>query len=419
MSHLKSRRMVLASVFWLVTHSAHAGNAGIALELPEAEALAVVQQPLLEAQAAAVQSARANAIAAAQLPDPKLTVGVSDWPINGPDRYSLRRDDFTMLTAGVMQDFPRAEKRRLRGERGQREAEMSEQELAASRLAVRRDAALAWLDVWQAERAAEVAQAADREADLQAQAAEIAYRTGRATQAEVLAARVDLQLLRDEVADLQQQAAQARDALSRWIGENAYRPLSSELPAWGAPPDVDALLARLRAHPLVNAAAKQTEMAQAEVRLARVAYQPDWSVELEYANRLEFSDFIGLKFSVDLPVFTANRQDRGLAAQLQEQGRAEQLQEDVWRQQAAQARQALASWQRLQERLARYDQDILPQSAQRIEAARLAWQSGQGLLAAVLDARRVDLDNRMKRLALEKDAAMHRLNLQFLAGEPS
>ena len=138
---------------------------------------------------------------------------------------------------------------------------------------------------------------------------------------------------------------------------------------------------------------------------------------LEYAFRFQRSDFIGVKFTMDLPIFTANRQDRGLAGKLKEKDRAEQLQEDVWRQQAALAHQSLANWLRLRERLMRYEQEILPQSTQRLEAARLAWQSGQGTLVAVLDARRVDLQNRLKRLELERDTAMNRLNLQYLAGE--
>jgi len=263
----------------------------------------------------------------------------------------------------------------------------------------------------------ELARATARDADLQAQAVEIAYRTGRATQADVLAARVDFQVVGDEVADWAQRAEQARNALSRWIGADAERPIHPELPAWAPPPDLNALLARVRTHPLLNSAEKQVELAQAEVGLARTAYKPDWSVGLEYAFRFQRSDFIGVKFTMDLPIFTANRQDRGLAGKLKEKDRAEQLQEDVWRQQAALAHQSLANWLRLRERLMRYEQEILPQSTQRLEAARLAWQSGQGTLVAVLDARRVDLQNRLKRLELERDTAMNRLNLQYLAGE--
>ncbi len=392
-------------------------TAGAVLEIGEAVRLATARQPLLQAQSAAVDSARQRAVADAQLPDPKLSVGVQDFPIDTATAFSFRKDDFTMRTVGVMQEFPRAEKRRLRGERGQREAEMAEQELGALHLSIPRDAALAWVEVWRAERSAELARATADESDLQAREVEIAYRTGRASQADLLAARVEFQLMRDEAADWEQQAAQARSALSRWIGADAYRPLSPGLPIWGPPPALATLLTRLGTHPLLNGAAKQVELAQAEIQLAKVAYKPDWSLGLEYAFRSGRSDFISLQFSMDLPIFTANRQDRGLAAKRQDKDRAEQLREDLWRQQAAMARQSLADWQLLQERLAHYDQDVLPQSAERIAAARLAWQSGQGALIAVLDARRADLVNRMKKLELQGKATADRLNLLYITGD--
>lgn len=409
---------VFLCVFYAVSLPVFAQeDAGSALTLDDAAALAIAHQPLLDAQQSAALAARQSAVAAAQLPDPKLAFGLKDLPINTGTAYSLRQDNFTMLTLGVMQDFPRAEKRRLRGERGMREAEMAEQDLIATRYMIRREAALAWLEVWQAERAAELARDSARQSDLQAQAMEIAYRSGRVTQADLLAVKVESQRMRDNVADLAQKAAYGRNGLSRWIGASAYRRLSPDLPAWGAPPDLDTLLARLRAHPHLNTAAKQAEVAQTAVDLAKANYKPDWSVELDYGNRLAFSDFIGLNFKMDLPVFTADRQDRDLGAKLAEKDRAEQIRDDLWRQQSAQARQSLDNWQRLQERLKRYDQDILPQSERRVQAALAAWQSGQGLLSIVLDARRMALDDRLKRLELEAEAARDRINVQYFAGE--
>lgn len=392
-------------------------DAGV-LELGEAQTLAVTRQPLLEAQAAAVAAARESAIAARQLPDPRLTGGVTDVPLEGADRYSLRRDDFTMLTVGVMQDFPRSEKRRLLGARGEHEAELADQVLNASRLEVRRDTALAWLEAWQPERAREITAAALHEAELQVQATEIAYQAGRSPQADVLAARVQLALLRDELSGLDQSAEVARGQLSRWIGTSAaQRSLSPELPSWAVPNSLEAMLATLRTHPHLNAQAKRVTVAEDDVALAQQAYKPDWGVELEYGHRPEFADFVSLNFSIDLPVFTANRQDRGLSAKLAEQTQAEQLREDSFRQEEAELRLNWQGWQRGQERLRMFETDILPQGQQRIDAAAAAWQSGQGTLAAVLDARRMALDNRMKQLALQVDAAKYRVHLLYFSGE--
>lgn len=401
----------------LISGTAHAQDEGIALELDAAQELAATRQPLLEAQTAAVAAARESAVAAGQLPDPKLSGGIVDLPIEGTDRFSTRRDNFTMVSVGVMQEFPRAEKRRLLGARGEHEADMADQLLIASRLEVRRDAALAWLGVWQPERAAELARASVRESELQLQATQIAYTAGTASQADVLAARVATAMLRDDLAGLEQSAQVARGRLSRWIGaEAAQRLLCPDLPAWPSPPALDAMLAQLRNHPHLNAHARRVAVAQDEVALAEQAYKPDWGVELAYANRPDFADYVSLSFSIDLPVFTANRQDRGLAAKLAGQSAAEQMREDTFREEEADLRQNWSGWQRLQERLRQFEADILPQSEQRTAVATAAWKAGQGSLASVLEARSMALDVRMKHLELLTDAARLRLNLLYLAG---
>jgi len=89
----------------------------------------------------------------------------------------------------------------------------------------------------------------------------------------------------------------------------------------------------------------------------------------------------------------------------------------MFRQEEAALRRHWENWQRLQDRVTRFDSIILPQSEQRTAAALATWQAGQGTLAAVLDARRMALDNRMKRLDLVTDAARRRVHLLYFAGE--
>src|SRR5687767_15672271 len=68
-----------------------------ALELEEAQDLAVTAQPLLDARSQAVRSARAAAIAAKQLPDPMLVGGLTDLTVTGPDRYTLENESDTQF----------------------------------------------------------------------------------------------------------------------------------------------------------------------------------------------------------------------------------------------------------------------------------------------------------------------------------
>src|SRR4029079_17672321 len=77
-----------------------------ALELARARSQAVV------AQDSAAAAARELAVAAGQLPDPPLTVGINSLPVTGPDRFSLTDDFMTMRSIGVMQEFTREGKRK-------------------------------------------------------------------------------------------------------------------------------------------------------------------------------------------------------------------------------------------------------------------------------------------------------------------
>ena len=88
-----------------------------ALSLAETLRLAVARSPQLGSQRAMVDAAREMAGPAGELPDPKLKVGVENVPTEGPDAWSLTRDFMTMSRIGLMQEFPRAEKRELKSQR--------------------------------------------------------------------------------------------------------------------------------------------------------------------------------------------------------------------------------------------------------------------------------------------------------------
>src|SRR5258705_198951 len=123
--------------------------------LPFAEALKIGEKvsPRLAAQGAALAAATELVPRASELPDPKLRVGVDNLPVNGADRYRYDSDFMTMRKIGVMQDFPNAEKRRLRGERAALERDVEAANLDAQRAGLRREIALAWLELYFARQA--------------------------------------------------------------------------------------------------------------------------------------------------------------------------------------------------------------------------------------------------------------------------
>lgn len=383
------------------------------LGINDARELALKEQPLLSSQEAEIIAAQESAVAAGQLPDPKLNAALRDYPVTGSDALSIRRDNFTMFTVGVMQEFPREEKRKLLSNREMLAAGKASQELDLTRRTIARDAALAWLDVYYPEQAKVLIRELEREAEVQIESAEIGYRAGRKNQADVLAEQVTLALLKDKEADFSKQSAQARAGLSRWIGSAASREIEEKLPDQ-TPLPLDALLALVESHPHLNTLDKQTDIAQNEVALARQAYKPDWNLEVYYAARPEFSNFVGVQVGIDLPVFPKNRQDRALASKLAQLDKTRSLKDDALRSHKADAARYYAEWQSASDRLSVFfDQDILPTARARIEAALAAYQSGKADLASVLEARRAELDLRLQRLALMVDRARALTQLQY------
>jgi len=385
-----------------------------ALTIDQAARLAVENQPLLDGLAARSRAASDAAIAARQLPDPQLVAGIVDLPIDTADAGSMSRDSDTQMQLALMQEFPRADKRRLRGEIESQRALGYDAEHHLTERSIRRDASLAWLELWRNQQLLGLARATQREAGIQVQAVEIALKAGRAPQAELLSARVEAGRGLDAVAGAEQSINHARYLLSRWIGDAAFLPVAEELPQAPPLPPLEPMMARIKTHP--HLAALRTEVAEAQrlAELARAAYAPDWRVEVGYAHRQAYSEEVTLKVGIDLPVFAHQRQDRGLAGALAQQQAAEYAVHDGLRQLEAEARLNHHDWLRLGERLQNYDDSLLPQSQNRIDAALTAWRSGSGPLTQLLDARRAALELQTMRLDLQTDAIKHYIQLRYL-----
>ncbi len=393
-------------------------GAGLTLSLEEASGLSLVDQPILSGREAVIKAEERQAVAASQLPDPKLSSGLKELPIDTGEAFSVRRDNFTEFTVGLRQEFPRADKRRLSGERKRLEADTERAVLNNDRRALRRDAALAWLDVYEAEQGLALARQLTSEAALQVQSIEKDYGNGKASQADWQAAKVEAGLVQDKEHDWLHRSLRLRAGLARWIGEAAQRPLANDLSLPAVPGTLPELLAAVDHHPVIDGLDKQIETSAADVELARQAYKPDFSVEGYFAYRPGFSDFVGVQFTIDLPYFTKNRQDPELAAAFQLTHASVDRKQDLLRELHAQVSQGYLDWRHFRERVDQFDTTIIPSATRRIEDARSDYGAGRGSFDAVLLARRSLLDIQLQRLALAVEAARAQVRLQYFAAPP-
>ena len=369
----------------------------------------------LVAQDAAARSAHEMAVAAERLPDPMLRLSVDNLPVDGPMRFSLTDDFMTMRSVGVTQTFVRADKRRARAARFEREAGTAQAARAMQLAELRRGTALAWFERYYQQQMVALLSTQRDEAALQIEAAEAAYRAGRGPQADVFMTRSSVARIEDRIRDAQAHEANAATALARWVGDLAAAPLGEAPPISETRLAAQHLAHRIAQHPDIALMASKEAVALAVAEVARQDKRADWSVSLMYSQRGDaFSNMVSFAVSVPLQWDQRHRQDRELAGRLAkvEQARAER--EEMTRAHLAETERWLTSWRSHLARLADYDATLIPLAAERTRAALAAYRGGRGELAGVLEARRMEIDTRVERLRIEMETAGLWVELEYL-----
>ena len=385
------------------------------LTLEEALKAGEALSPALAAQRYAIDAAGHQLGRATELPDPRLRFGIENLPVTGADRLRYDRDFMTARAIGVMQELPNPAKRAARGERAARLHEVEQANLAAQRVLLRRDVAIAWLELHYAQRARDALARVAGEYALQIDAVAAGIARGRQTAADSYTLRALQEQANDRVIEQERIVSRARIALAALIGEAANRELA-------APPDVaqlapsgEALLARLAAQPLLRVYDERESLARAEAGLARATRNPDWSVELSYGQRSPlFDNMLSVMFAIDLPVNKERRQDKDVASRVAEIDQTRARREEARRQYKAEARGLLADHDAARRRLGRIEAVLLPLERERVQATFAAYRGGRGELGPVLEAQRAVAEAELARVQAQAARARAWAGLSFL-----
>jgi outer membrane protein TolC len=385
------------------------------LSLEEAVDQALQETPQVAASAATFEAMQALAPSAGHLPDPELVTGVDNLPVTTADRYSLTRDFMTMRKIGIMQSFPSGEKRRLQGERAQREIAVAQGEVRNTRFETSRAVAEAWIASAVAEESLVRLRTLKPDAQIEAAAGRAALASGRASAAEALAAQSLVPELDERILALEQETEMRRAELGRWISADAERPLAAMPTDRDLGHSPESLLAAVSQHaPLAPVLAKIAE-AQTDLELARAQTLPDWSAEFDYEQRgPDFSNMVSLEFHIALPLFPRNRQNPVIAEKLA-LVRAKEAERDAEvRMHTAEIRAQLAQWRHGQERLKNYATELLPLARDRCRAAIASYGAGRGDLRVAIDAVTQEINTQLEYVQLEGSVASAWAALHFL-----
>lgn len=361
------------------------------LSLDQALNIAVGRAPMLDARRAQLEAARQESRRAGALPDPMLMVGIENLPVTGDNAFDPAGDAMTMRRIGLRQEFPSGVEREALRSLAERAVDERVALARAERLDVRRRTTEAWVALWAAQRELVEVEALREQAALASTLAQARVTGGGESVSDALAASAAVLELDNRVEAARSEVATAQIGLSRWIGADAPR-VAEGVPDFGVLPVSEArLLGALgRLGPLLPTEA-QVETAAAAIDLALAEKRPDWSIAAAYGQRSDGrDDMLMVEVGIQLPLFAANRQDRGIAARRAEYDAVLAVREDARREQAARIRADLARWESLKQQVERDRNALLPLAADRSATALAAFQGGAPI-AAWLDARRDEL----------------------------
>jgi len=411
-------RALIAGLAGIVIHSSVAAST-LSLEL--AEQLALSSDPGVRSVQANQRALEEMSVAADELPDPLLKIGLANLPT---DTFNLGQEAMTQVQVGLIQKFPRGKTRELTSEqidlKSQGLGEMAHDQELQILLAVREQyfevAKQQFLARINTEAIAAFTDVADITQDY--------YATGRVQQQAVLQAAVELAKVEDRAARISQDEEQARARLSIWIGDAAWQDLDQAWPELNPQTSADLIKDSLIDHPRVLALQRNVTAADTGVELARQKYKPEFALDVTYGarggtnpNGSSRSDMLTVMVLMDVPLFTKNRQDRVVAAQIAESSAAMYSRDDLLRRMRSEVDFNLATYQRQQQRLDLYENSLLPEAAFSSEASFGAYQSSLEDLTTLLRTRITEFDLQFEHARLLAEVRKTEARLLYLEGE--
>ena len=404
------------------------------LKLEQAVALAVDADPWLTGSQFTQEALNDEAIAAATLPDPRMSLMAGSFPV---DSFDINQEGMTQLSVGISQMFPRGDSLSLTRRQKQQLAEQHPLLRLDRRAKVGATVSQLWLEVFKAQESIRLIEQDRALFEQLVDVAEASYSSalGRARQQDVIRAQLELIRLEDRLTMLRQQQQAAQKRLTEWIGAPATVPLAPVLPtqSLSRPLSVPTIKQAsehtryewIRHHPALRALDQRIDATQTGVDLAKQKYKPEWGLTAQYGYRdsdpmgRDRADLFSVGVTFDLPLFTGNRQDKEVSAAV---NRTEAIKTEKYllgRRLMAELETASVQLARLDERQALYTDQLLPQMAEQAEASLSAYNNDDGDFAEAVRARIAELNAKVDALAIAVDRQKTIAQINYLLAEAS
>ncbi|PMK03675.1 copper transporter [Vibrio sp. 10N.261.55.A7] len=374
---------------------------------------------------------RESGIANATLADPKLKFGVGGLPV---DSFKFDDDPMTNISVGLMQQFSRGSTLDLQQRQANQQADGLTLQIAARELDIANSMTQLWLELGYQQQAHQVLLENHRLMQEMESFIQTNYSIGKSEAQDLLNAQLQVSQIEEKLQANTQMQHRLISQLSEWLGSDwLYRTDSlraSNQLDWSLleqrlnrSSDSTEHYPQLNLNPMVQMADVAISTNQTQVEIAEQAYTPQFGVEVMYAYRQAngmmgdpASDLVSAYVTMDVPLFTGNRQDRQHSAAQYQVGAAKSQKDTLLSQMNAKVNTLLIDKSNLEQRLERYQNSLLPQAKSRSEAVERGYQNNTAQFNTVITASRDELALQLEQQRLLTDLNLVNSNLSSLLG---
>ncbi|EOX4467922.1 TolC family protein [Vibrio sp. 2026] len=383
--------------------------------------------------AAQSQAMRETGVASSTLMDPKLKVGFGGLPV---DSFKFDEDPMTNISVGLMQQFERGATLDLNQRKANQQADGMAYQVQVREREVANSITQLWLELGYLQYAETLIESNQRFMVEMEQYIQTNYSIGKSEAQDLLNTQLQVNKLDEKLQSNQQMQNRAVAQLSEWLGSEWLNHRSIDSNQAGYQLDwsrLNTLLEQqtsntqyyslLNQHPMAQMADANISANRTQVEVAEQSYTPQFGVEVMYAYRQSdnmkgepASDLLSAYLTMDIPLFTDNRQDKNVAAAQYQVGAAQYQKDTLLAQMNAQVNALMTDRMNLTERIQRYQERLLPQSKARIEAVERGYQNNTAQFGDVITASTDELALQMELARLITDMNQVNSKLSMLLG---
>ena len=346
------------------------------------------------------QAIRESGIASNTLMDPKLKFGIGGLPV---DSFKLDDDPMTNMSVGIMQEFGRGSTLPLQQKKANQRAEGMIYKVKNKELDIANRMTKLWLELGFQQETKKIL-LKNKQLMLEMESyIQSNYAIGQSEVQDLLNAQLQVSKIDEQLQANAQMQQRILARFSEWLGSDWLMQQTDlsvtpqlqwqKLSVLLSNENNSRYYEQLASHPMISMAETEITARKTEVAISKEAYKPKFGIEVMYGKRQANGmggepapDLFSAFLTVDIPLFTGNKQDRNRAAAQYQVIAAKSNKTVLLSQMNAKVNALMMDRTNLKQRLMRYESTLIKQAQSRTQAVERGYENNTAQFNDVISA---------------------------------